>query len=409
MFTLLKLAFRNLTRNKRRTIITVAAVSGGLGLFMMSVNLATGMYRDMIDQGISMLAGHVVVQGQGYQQSRDLDTFVPDAEAAMTTLRQEFPEAHVVPRTLISGLLNSTTNSVGVAATAIDPELESRVSDWHDKIVEGEFLDGDDGGIIVGVGLAETLGVELGDKVVMMAQGKDDVSSRLFRVRGMFKTGSSEMDGFFALIPLKASYELTGRPNQVTQVALHLPDPDATAEAHARAQAVLEGPEVEVLDWKQAIPEIWQMVRADSAGNNLFLVVMGIMVAMGVLNTILMSVMERIREFGVMLAVGVTPRQLAGVILLEGLLLGVISSVVGTALGVALSWPIVYSGLDLSSFVGGNFDMAGVTIDPRIYAAWDYERMAWCVGLAMVFCVVAAIYPARKAAKLKPVEAMHHV
>lgn len=410
MFTLVKLALRNLRRNRRRTIITVAAVSGGVGLFIASINLGNGTYVDMIDKGVATMAGHVVVQGKGFQEKRDPEIFLADAAKVRAELEALFPDAKVVPRTFLGGLLNSPTNSVGVGVTAIDPVVEPEVSDWETKLVEGAWLDADPSGILVGKALAESLQVGIGDKVVLMAQGEDDVNSRLFRVKGIFRSGSTEADGFLTLIPLAAAEEVHGRPDSVTQLSLHLPDPDDTPAATARVAAALDDPGREVLDWKRALPEIWQLIQVDAQSNNAFLVVMGLMVALGVLNTILMSVMERIREFGVLLALGVTPLRIAAIILLEGLLLGIGSVALGCVLGALLTWPMISVGIDMSAMMGGdNYEMGGVALSTRIFAAWDYTRCGAIAAFGVLFCVLAAIYPALRAARLKPVDAMHHV
>jgi ABC-type lipoprotein release transport system permease subunit len=235
------------------------------------------------------------------------------------------------------------------------------------------------------------------------------VTSHLFRVKGIFRTGSADIDGFFAIVPLASAAEVTGRPDAVTQLSIHLSDSTATPEATTRATAALGGPGVEVLDWQHALPEMWRMIRADASANNAFLGVMGIMVALGVLNTILMSVMERMREFGVLLAVGMTPSRLALLIVFEGLFLGLTSALLGAGLGALLTWPMIVYGIDLSSFMGESYELAGLSLSTTIHAAWDWPRMIATAFLSILFCMMAAAYPAWKAARLRPVEAMHHV
>jgi putative ABC transport system permease protein len=169
---LLRLSLRNLFRNRRRSLITISAVSGGIALFFATINLGAGSYEEMIEQGVSSLAGHVVVQGEGYQESRDARIFLEDATRIRAELHALFPEATIVSRIFLGGLLDSPTNSVGVALTGIEPAAEATVSDWEDKVVVGTWLDEDPNGILVGQGLAESLEVGLGDKLVLMAQGR---------------------------------------------------------------------------------------------------------------------------------------------------------------------------------------------------------------------------------------------
>lgn len=406
---LLKLAFRNVFRNLRRTLITMTAIALGLALMILSNNLTFGSYQAMITTGISTMAGHVVVQGEGWQADREMTQVVHEASTHAAALQQTFPDATIVQRSFVTGLLMSPTSSVGVAMTAIDPAVETKVSDWQDKVVEGEFLS-DDRGILLGTILADSLQVELGDKVVLMAQGEGDTSSRLFRVRGLVQTGSKNVDGFFAMVTLPAAQEVLSLPDAVNQISIHLDDPDSAADATAQAQAALaEVSDIEVLSWEGALPEIYNLIQIDRASNNTILAIIGFIVALGVLNTVLMSVMERIREFGVMLAVGTSPRRLVTIIMLEGLVLGVVSIALGIALGMLASWPLIVHGIDYSAMMGESFETGGITLSAVIHAAPDWERLIIYSTTGLVLVVLTAVYPAWRASRLKPVESMRHV
>ena len=414
MILLLKLAFRNIFRNTRRTLITIAAISLGLSLMIVSNNLSFGVYQDMIRAGISTMAGHVVIQAEGWQQSRESDQVVTQAAARRAVLEAAFPEAVVLPRAFFQGLLTSPQNAVGVTLTAIDPGREIAVSDWHKKLVEGEFLapDDDGRGVILGVVLADSLQVKVGDKVVLMTQGQEEVSSHLLRVRGLMQTGSKDMDGFMAMVAMPAAQAALEQPDTAHQLSLHLPDPEDYPAATARAEAALAaaglGGGVEVLGWPQALPEVTEMIRMDRGSNNAILAIIGFIVALGVLNTVLMSVMERIREFGVMLAVGTSPRRLVSLIVLEGFLLGLLAVSLGVALGMLLSWPLITSGLDYSAMMGDSMSTAGVTIDSVVHAAVDWERLIIFSVSGLIMTVLSTLYPALKAARLQPVESMRH-
>lgn len=411
MASLTKLATRNVLRNRRRSLITLFAIAGGLGLMIFSANIGFGSYQEMIRVGVSSLAGAVVIQGEGYQEEQDSEIVVEDGDAIAAAVAAEHPDAVVVQRMFLQGLLNSPVNSVGVGVTAIQPGQEAQVSDWNEKIVEGEYLDDDARGIVIGVAMADTLGVEVGDKLVMMTQGEDDVTSRLFRVRGLFRTGSAEMDGFIALIHIDAARELTGLPTASNQVSLHLPNiKDAEAIA-ASLGATYSGQALEVLTWQEAIPAINGLIEQDRKSNNIMMVFIGVIVAFGVLNTVLMSVMERIREFGVMLSLGMAPRYLSRLVMMEGLFLGTFAVAVGVAGAAAVTIPLSSSGMDMSSMLGGTetMDMAGIAISAVIYPAMDWGRIiGLCVG-SVLLTALASAYPAWRAAQLKPVEAMNHV
>ncbi|MFT5682772.1 MAG: ABC-type lipoprotein release transport system permease subunit [Myxococcota bacterium] len=406
---LLKLAIRNTFRNLRRTLITMAAISFGLALMIVSNNLTFGSYQAMISTGISTMAGHVVVQGEGWQAERDSRLVVQNATATAATLTAAFPDATIVRRSVLQGLLMSPVNSVGVMLTAIDPAIEPQVSDWQDKVVEGEYLT-DDRGILIGSLLAESLQVGLGDKVVLMAQGEGETSSRLFRVRGLIHTGAKNIDGFIGIITLPAAQEVLALPDAVNQISIHLNNPDDTAQATALAKSALSGvSDIEVLAWPEALPEMHSMIQIDRASNNTIMAIIGLIVALGVLNTVLMSVMERIREFGVMLAVGTSPRRLVTIIMLEGLVLGVVSIALGIGIGMLASWPLIVHGIDYSEMMGEAMTTGGVTLSAVVHAAPDWERLIIYSVIGLVLVVLTAIYPAWRASRLKPVESMRHI
>tara|TARA_B100000029_G_scaffold221245_1_gene218934 strand:- start:218 stop:1378 length:1161 start_codon:yes stop_codon:yes gene_type:complete len=384
---------------------------GGLVLIIMGNNLNHGTYLEFIRVGVSTTAGHVVVQGEGWQADPDPLKFqVPDAASVASTVQAAVPEGTVVQRTFLGGLLNSATNSVGIMTTAIQPEAEAKVSEWHTKLVEGEWLEpGDKRGIILGVDLARTLEVGLGKKVVLMGQGKDDVASRLFRVKGLIRTGAAQVDGFFALVSLESAQAFLEQPGTASQVSLHLTDPGRTDAALTSVQGALSSEQgLEVLGWKDAVKPIYDFTKIDRRMNNSFMAILGLMVALGILNTILMSVMERMREFGVLLALGTPPGRLRRMILSEGLLLGLFAASVGLALGAGVTSYLVEHGVDYTEMMGETMEVEGVAISTVIYASWDWFSMSIYTVVAVFLSVLATAYPAWKAGRIAPVEAMRH-
>ena len=407
---LLKLALRNLRRNLRRSLITALAIGGGIALVTFNNNLAYGSYQAMVEEGVSSLAGHVVVQAPNWQEERDRHLVVQGAQAVVATLLELHPDAVVTRRSFVDGLLSSANGSTAVLATAVDPIEEVKVSDWDDKLVEGDWLDGDGRGVLIGVGLARALSVGIGDKVVLMSQGRTEVQSRLLRVRGLLRTGSRDVDGALTLIDLDAASALLEVDDAVNQIALHLPDPDASDAAARGVQAALDGQPVEVLAWQQAIPEIVDIIALDRTSSNTMMSVIGLIVAIGVLNTVLMSVMERVRELGLLLAIGVPRGTILRMVVLEGALLGGASLLVGTGAGLLLSLPLIIWGLDASALMGSeSTDMAGITVSNLIFAAPDWGRMLAFGAGGFLFCIFASAWPAWKASRLEPVEALHHV
>ena len=217
---LIKLAFRNLLRNRRRTLITSAAIVFGMALMHFTICMQHGAYSQMIKTGIGSMAGHVVVQGEGYEASGDTSIVVEDAERVAAKLEEAVSyKGIVLQRSFLGGLLTSADGSSAAMVSAVEPEKDREVGKFHDYLHEGEWLETSKD-ILVGVGLAETLDVELGDKLVYMMQVDDEMASKLFRVKGLLRTGAADQDGVMAAISVEAAKELRGGADQSTQVAM---------------------------------------------------------------------------------------------------------------------------------------------------------------------------------------------
>jgi len=406
---LLKLAVRNLFRNARRTLITMSAIGSGLALVLMMVGLQAGQYSDMLRIGISTLAGHVVVQADGWQDEREPEQMLVGAGGIATSLSEAFPDATVTPRLFLGGLVTSPYNSAGVALRGGVPSAEAAVDTLDDKVVEGEWLaDDDDRGIVMGAKLADTLQVVVGDKVVYMGQGpgQDEMVSRMFRVRGLYKTGGVELDGMAVLVTIAAAQELIEQPDTAHQIALHIADPAHSPAAYTKALGVVGAEGREVLEWPDALPELVHFINIDRVSGDFIMAVMGLIVAMGVLNTVLMSVLERTKEFGVLMSIGMRPGRLAGLVLLEATALGVLGSLVGLVFGGAFVAYLVSYGIDYSAYMGESVEMEGIVISTHMMGAWDADRMGLYVLGTIVVTMLAGVYPAYYLSRLEPVEAL---
>lgn len=410
MWMLLKIAGRNLRRHLRRTLITASSIAFGLAFLVVGSAMGDGAYRDMVEGAVSMMAGHVVVHGEGYHEERDAKIVVRDATARAARLREAFPDATVVPRVFLSGLLTSPTGATGVSLTAVEPALEREVGDFDDKLVDGAFLGDDKTDILIGATLADSLGVQVGDKIVLMMQSGADVESLLFRVKGIYRTGIGDVDGFFALITIPAAQQLLGVTDAVSQLGVLLPaDDEDHDELRAAATAAAGGDGIEVLSWPEALPEVYEYIVLDMVGMWVMLGVIILMAAIGVLNTVLMSVLERVREFGVMLSLGMSRQRLAGIVLLESLLIGIVAGVIGLGLGLAASYPLVVNGLDVSELMGAeNLDVAGVSMSAMLYGYIKWPKILVFTLLTIAVTVLAGLYPVWWVSRLTPIKAMTH-
>ncbi|MBN2360281.1 MAG: ABC transporter permease [Deltaproteobacteria bacterium] len=403
-----KLALRNVRRNLRRSIITGSAIALGLGLLMFSSGATDGMTNTMIEKGVGASAGHVVIQAVGWQEERALDAVVPDSPAVAARLEQTLPEATVVKRLFLDALLTSPQSATGVTVVAVEPELEQRVSELPGRVVAGRYLDGDPAGIVVGRALAKNLAVDLGDKVVLMVQRGSEVQSQLFRIKGLLATGVEELDSACAQIELGAGQKLAGLGSDVHQISAHLPSARDTAAAAERVQVAFAGASLDVMPWQRALPELANYVANEQGEIYVMYAVIFFLVALGIVNTVLMSVFERVREFGVMLSLGATPGRLARLILAESALLGLFAALAGVGLGLLFNWPLWAGGIDLAELYGGSVEVAGLALDMVVHGDLSPLKTAIYALAVWLLTVATAIYPAYKAATLRPVACLQH-
>jgi putative ABC transport system permease protein len=410
-------SWRNLWRNTRGTLLTALALGLGLALLLISLGLLDGGHEQMVDDGVRLGTGHVVIQSKGYQDTGSQDLLL--SAAAVTTTEELLQSAAikplvrgVSPRLVATGLLNSATNAAGVTVEGAIPQRERAVSLIPERIVKGVYLnDNRPSDVVIGSGLARTLEVKVGSKVVLMTQavkktGLDatggaggEMQSTLLRVSGIFTTGVQAVDSNLIQVPLPVAQTLLGVPDQqVTQVAVVLGREADALTVAKRLRNELIGSPVEVLTWREAMPMLAQMLRLDHAFNYVMNGVVLAMVGLGILNTILMRVLERRYEFGVGKALGLRPVQLAVMIVGESLALTLISLALGLLLGLSVEHLFATSGLDLRWVFKSGLPPA-VVFNPILYSRLSIERITWSVVIVFLMATVISFYPALKAAR----------
>jgi ABC-type lipoprotein release transport system permease subunit len=407
MGVLLKLAFRNLLRQRRRTIITSIAIAGGLFILILFSVLGDGAHREMVQTTIGMMSGNVVVQDTGYLADPALKRRIERVADVVTALEATFPDQMVLARTFAPGLLTSPSGSVGITLFAVQPAREAKVSKLDDKLTDGTWLSGDIYDIVLGATLAESLGVGLGEKVVFMVQIGNELESRLFRVKGVFRTGADEFDGFIAAVDLEAMRAMTGAADSASQVSVIFAEELDVASARDRAKAAIDRDDVAVLTWMEANPALYEYIVVDDLGMWVMMLLIALIAAIGVLNTMLMSVLERTHELGVLLALGLSKGKLALMIFFEALLLGIFSAALGVIAGVAVGQIWVVNGLDATALMGGeSMTVAGAPMDLVIHGYLDGPKTALFAGITIFITVLSGLYPVWWTTRLTPVGAM---
>ncbi|MCZ6769820.1 MAG: ABC transporter permease [Acidobacteria bacterium] len=405
MSIVLKIAWRNLWRKPRRTLLTVFTISLGLALLLIILGLGDGSHKQMIESAVHMGSGHVLVQQKGYLEKGGIDRLLsPEEIRSVETWSQEmkgrFPIRHILRRTFVSGLASSADGSTGVQLIGIQPQEEMQASDFDDKLIEGEFLNADDGDwVILGQGVAHNLALEVGEKLVLMAQGVDSVEirSRLVRVRGILRTGLEERDQALALMPLGASQDFLDLGTRVHQIALLIQDAQLSEELALIGKEKF--PALEVLSWGEALPQLKAFIRLDDGGSYVMNLILFLLISFTVLNTLLMSVLERGREFALLHCLGLTPGRRFVMVLVEAFFIAFLSALTGFGLGYSVHLYLSRSGLPLDLFYSGDLSAAGVAFDPVMYSHLSPARILQPMILVFVLTRLLSLVPAWRAAR----------
>jgi ABC-type lipoprotein release transport system permease subunit len=411
----LRLALRNLWRQKRRTILSGSAMVLAMALLMFSRAIAEGGHEDWITSGVRMGGGHVSVQAPEYATRRTLDhRLSPEARAAVQDAVKE-PQVQrrlvaAAPRLTVQGLASSTEAALPVAIMAVDPELERKFSALDEKLEEGRWLEPDDRlHAYIGARLAERLDLDEGSRFVLTAQdASGEISGQMVRVAGTFRSGIPEMDEGLVQMPLATAQEWLGVPGSVTEEGLLLRESrDVAPVERALGQALADwSDQTVVLNWRESMPELNAAVRMDDWADYVFHLVLFVIAATAIVNTILMSVMYRTREFGVLRALGLERREVGEVVFIEGMILTAISGVVGMAIGAAVVWGFFRNGLDFSALWDMEMEAAGVVIDPVIVPRFAWNQILLSLFFILTIGSLSSIYPAWRATRIDVAEAM---
>lgn len=411
---LIRIAWRNLWRNRRRTLLTVCSVALGLTLLLVSLGLGDGGHRQMIDSAVRMGSGHVIVQARGYQERAELEMTLSGDEVQrvlewVREARDRFPIRLALSRVFVSGLASSADGSTGMRLIGVEADKERQVSLFHEKIIRGSDLRaGDPDHVVIGEGISRKLSLQPGSKLVVMAQafGGKEIEAHLFRVSGILRSGVEDVDESLVLASLPAAQKFLKLGSRVHQVAVFLDDEKQSWPLAQTGKGALKG--LEVLDWSEALPELRDYIRIDDGGNYVFQVFIFILVAFTVMNTLQMSVLERQREFALLDALGLNPRSRFLMVVLEAIFVALLSGTLGLLLGYSAHLYLHVHGLPLELFSNSDISAAGVTLDPILYSDLSFERIAGSLLLVVLLTVILGISPALRAARSSDAHLLGH-
>lgn len=411
---LIMLAWRNLWRHRRRTLITLSSIGIGFGLAVLFIGIGDGSHNSMIRNAINLGEGHITVQPRGYLEAPANHKYLANGQTLERQITGLKIPGTVSPRISLQVLASTANNSVGAALEGMEISGDPRVGMLKPQLIEGHWLEaGDHRGVLIGDGMARKLKAKIGSKIVLMAgkQGGDS-QAQLGRVRGIFDSHVDELDDYLILSDLNFSRRfLEGegadpKLEPVTRFAIFLNDPDTMEHWKSVLKDSINNKDVAVLDWQEVMPQLVQFIVIDDAGNYVFLVIILVMVVFGIVNTVLMSVLERTREFGLLRALGLSRRHLLLLVFSESLLLSVLAVIIGWFVGGGTHLWFSTHGIDFSALMKDGTAIMGTFMDPIVYTELSRHRVVQLTTIVFIATLASGIYPAFKAARVTPVEAL---
>jgi len=409
MMLYLRLAWRNLWRHKRRTLIVMIAIGLSLSLMMMYDGVMNGFTGAIYANAVKVFGGNIQVHADGYREKADETPLLPlENEQALIDAAKTRPEVLAASRRITTGgMATSAEGAFPVSITGIEPEAEAVVSLTAQNVVEGRFLAADDADVIfIGKGLADAMGVSVGDRVTLVGRAThEQMRQRTMTVVGIYDLGLAAIEKGMVYMSLAEAQDLYDLRGQSTEVAITLQRLGQEPAVMAALQPQFPGLEID--SWETSFPELETAVNQKGGVMNVFSVIIMFIAGIGFLNMLLMAVYERTREIGLMGALGMKPAEISNLFLLEGALMGVIGVAAGVLMGLGVNLLLGRVGIDYSQFA--SLTEYTALINSRISPSLGVEKLGLRATTALVIAILAAFQPAREASRREPAEALHTV
>ena len=405
----LRMAWRNLWRHKRRTWLTVGAMIFSNLILVFAISLQFGSYQMMIDNTLKAYTGHLQIQREGYNDEPKMRSSIENILPLADKVRQHLGSDKVAARGVAFAMTSSKQRSYGLQLIGIEPDFEVNVSSLPGLIKQGHyFTDSNAAEILIGTVLARNLRVNVGDELTLLGSGHDgSFAAGIVIVTGIFESGTADVDRSMAQLPIGYFQELFGMEGRGHNIVINAADLTSVSVLQAEVTKLLaDNDELVVLDWVILQPGLKQAIQADLASAWFMYAVLIILVAFSVLNTQLMSVLERTREFGVMMALGVKPTRLGALVMTETALMSALGLAIGAAFGFMLTYYLSIVGF---SYPGMEEMAAQFNLPDRMYPSLSVFSILLGPGIIFICSLLASIYPSLRLYYLQPVSAMRAV
>jgi ABC-type lipoprotein release transport system permease subunit len=371
-----------------------------------------GSYDTMINTAVKVHTGHVQVQAEGYKDNMEIRLVVPEPDAVYNLIKNIEGVQAYTSRANAFCLASSNERTYGVMLTGVEPEREARVSTLKKLIRRGEYLDGADKDMaLVGELLARNLKVDIGDDLVLLGQGRDgSVAVSVLKVKGIFSSGEDNFDRNSVQMPLgyfQDVFYMQGAVNEVVILAKSLKEVGKIKEELGEKVGSIDNDRnLVVLDWMELMPGLVQSIKLDLVSGLIMYVILIVVVAFSILNTFLMAIFERTKEFGVLMAIGMSPGRLMKSLFLESATITLIGIILGIISGGVVTWYYQVHGILIS---GASELLSQYGLPERMYPQLSMLSISVGVGIVLIITIITAIYPVLKVRRMRPVEAMNAV
>ncbi|MFH0735476.1 MAG: FtsX-like permease family protein [bacterium] len=408
MNLIIKLAWRNIWRNKRRSLLTLAAISFAAFASIAMRGIQYGTYKLNIENAVNLFSGYIQVQQPEYQENPTLNKSIGNVQLLERKLSSIALVKGYSPRIYADGLISFNENSFGVAIFGISPSKEKTVTQITNKIKEGRFFSSDtENVIVVGYKLLENLKANIGESVVLLAQGADGSMGNLkFKIIGTIKTGSLDFDVMGVFIGLNKADELLAMCGKVNVIAVKLKSLDYLNEAKDEINNKLAGTNLKVLSWDEIMPELNESIEFDNIGGILYLAILVIIVVFGILNTILMSITERFKEFGITLAIGMPQNKIVLLVFIETVFIAVIGLIAGNIIGFGINLYIIHNPIEFSGTAVQLYEQYGFL--PKMESSLLPLIFINTSIIIFIAAIISSLYPLYKVYKLEPLKGIRY-
>ena len=405
----LQLAWRNIWRHRGRTLIVAVAMAIGLAMMMMYDGLLVGFDQAIYGNAIKVLGGNIQIHADGYRSKTGQNPLLPlpDDRSAVEAATAQPQVLAATRRINTGGMVSSPEGAFGVSIIGIEPEKEVDVNLAAQHVVLGRYLSSEDAdAVLIGKGLADSMDVGVDDRITLVGRSThEQMRQRTMTVAGIYDLGMPELEKgtvYVSLAEAQSLFDLTG---QSTEVAIVLKQLGTELKVMAAIEPMLSGYEIDT--WRNNYPELFAAITTKNGVMNIFSVIILLIAGIGILNLLLMAVYERTREIGLLGAMGLKPRQISLLFILEGTLMGLVGVAAGIVLGLLFNGLLRRVGLDFSAMAGATKYMALLT--GRIYPTWGLEKLLSRALTVALIAALAALIPAHEASRREPAEALHHV